>query len=164
MSVDILGTSWNQCRSMVQYSFTSTETGRPPRLSHSSWTMMTWGWGEGVCYRVGGWLGVCFLKVSFFVWGVGGGGILVLYQLCSTFFKHYVFGCFLCWMCFFVLLAMYGFSECTCSCCGTFCLLSALACWVLFHRQRFVLLFRSYALCEWCKNSFLRQLLWNLFV
>ena len=46
MSVDILGTSWDQCRSMVQYSFTSTETrrlvwtdspGRPPRLSHSSW-------------------------------------------------------------------------------------------------------------------------------
>ena len=50
MSVDILGTSWYQCRSMVQYSFTSTETrrlvrtdspGRPPRLSHSSWTMTT---------------------------------------------------------------------------------------------------------------------------
>ena len=50
MSVDILGTSWDQCWSMVQYSFTSTETrrlvrtdspGRPPRLSHSSWTMMT---------------------------------------------------------------------------------------------------------------------------
>ena len=49
MSVDILGTSWDQCRSMVQYSFTSTETrrivrtdspGRPPRLSHSSWTMI----------------------------------------------------------------------------------------------------------------------------
>ena len=48
MSVDILGTSWDQCRSMVQYSFTSTETrrlvrtdspGRPPRPSHSSWTM-----------------------------------------------------------------------------------------------------------------------------
>ena len=48
MSVDILGTSWDQCRSMVEYSFTSTETrrlvrtdspGRPPRLSHSSWTM-----------------------------------------------------------------------------------------------------------------------------
>ena len=48
MSVDILGTSWDQCRSMVQYSFTSMETrrlvrtdspGRPPRLSHSSWTM-----------------------------------------------------------------------------------------------------------------------------
>ena len=48
MSVDILGTSCDQCRSMVQYSFTSTETrrlvrtdspGRPPRLSHSSWTM-----------------------------------------------------------------------------------------------------------------------------
>ena len=43
-----LGTSCDQCRSMVQYSFTSTETrrfvrtdspGRPPRLSHSSWTM-----------------------------------------------------------------------------------------------------------------------------
>ena len=52
MSVGILGTSWDQCRSMVQYSFTSTETrrlvrtdspGRPPRLSrlHSSWTMKT---------------------------------------------------------------------------------------------------------------------------
>ena len=48
MSVDILGTRWDQCQSMVQYSFTSTETrrlvrtdspGRPPRLSHSSWTM-----------------------------------------------------------------------------------------------------------------------------
>ena len=26
MSVDILGTSWDQCRSMVQYSFTSIET------------------------------------------------------------------------------------------------------------------------------------------
>ena len=48
MSVDILGTSWDQCRSIVQYSFTSTETrrlvrtdspGRPPRLLHSSWTM-----------------------------------------------------------------------------------------------------------------------------
>ena len=48
MSVDILGTSWDQCRSMVQYSLMSTETirlvrmdspGRPPRLSHSSWTM-----------------------------------------------------------------------------------------------------------------------------
>ena len=49
MSVDILRTSWDQCRSMVQYSFTSMETrrlmrtdspGRPPWLSHSSWTMM----------------------------------------------------------------------------------------------------------------------------
>ena len=47
MSVDILGTSWDQCVSTVQYGFTSTETirlfrtdspGRPPRLSHSSWT------------------------------------------------------------------------------------------------------------------------------
>ena len=54
MSVDILGTSWDQCRSMVQYSFTSTETrrlvrtdspGRPPRLIHSSWTMsLSVGW------------------------------------------------------------------------------------------------------------------------
>ena len=49
MSADILGTSWDQCRSTVQYSFTSTETtrlvrtdspGRPPRLSHISWTMI----------------------------------------------------------------------------------------------------------------------------
>ena len=48
MSVDILGTSWVQCVSTVQYSFTSTETrrlvrtdspGRPPGLSHSSWTI-----------------------------------------------------------------------------------------------------------------------------
>ena len=48
MSADILGTSWDQCRSMVQYSFTSTKTrrlvrtdspGQPPRLSHSSWTI-----------------------------------------------------------------------------------------------------------------------------
>ena len=48
MSVDILGTSWDQCASMVQYCFASTETirlvrtespGRPPRLSHSSWTL-----------------------------------------------------------------------------------------------------------------------------
>ena len=48
MSVDILGTSWDECVSMVQYCFTSTETirfvrtespGRPPRLSHSSWTL-----------------------------------------------------------------------------------------------------------------------------
>ena len=50
MSVDILGTSCDQCRSMVQYSYTSTETRRlvrtdspgwPPRLSHSSWTMIS---------------------------------------------------------------------------------------------------------------------------
>ena len=49
MSADILGTSCDQCRSMIQYSFTSTETrrlvrtdspGRPPRLSHSSGTMV----------------------------------------------------------------------------------------------------------------------------
>ena len=49
MSVDILGTSWDQCRSVDQYSFTSTEArrlvrtdspGLPPRLSRSSWTMI----------------------------------------------------------------------------------------------------------------------------
>ena len=49
MSVDILGTCWDQCQSIVQYNLTSTETrrlvrtdspGRPPRLSHSSWTMV----------------------------------------------------------------------------------------------------------------------------
>ena len=48
MSVDILGTNCDQCRSTVQCCFTSTETvrlirtgspGRPPRLSHSSWTL-----------------------------------------------------------------------------------------------------------------------------
>ena len=48
MSADILGTSWDQCVSMVQYCFMSTETirlfrterpGRPPWLSHSSWTL-----------------------------------------------------------------------------------------------------------------------------
>jgi len=49
VSVDILGTSWDQCVSMVQYCLTSTETmrlvrtdspGRPPRFSrHSSWTL-----------------------------------------------------------------------------------------------------------------------------
>ena len=47
MSVDIVGTNCDQCRSTVQCCFTSTETvrligtespGRPPRLLHSSWT------------------------------------------------------------------------------------------------------------------------------
>ena len=47
-SVDILGASWDQCWSMVQYCFKSMETirlvrtvspGQPPQLSHSSWTM-----------------------------------------------------------------------------------------------------------------------------
>ena len=47
MSADILGTNCEQCVSMVQCCFTSTETrklirtespGRLPRLSHSSWT------------------------------------------------------------------------------------------------------------------------------
>ena len=46
--VDILGTNCDQCRSTVQCCFMSTETvrlirtespGRPPRLSHSSWTL-----------------------------------------------------------------------------------------------------------------------------
>ena len=50
MSVDILGTNCDQCLNMVQCCFTSTETlklirtespGRPPRLSHSSWTLNT---------------------------------------------------------------------------------------------------------------------------
>ena len=64
MSVDILGTSCDQCRSMVQYGFTSKETkrlvrtdspGRPPRLSHSSWTMRGLGqwklaWDESLCW------------------------------------------------------------------------------------------------------------------
>ena len=48
MSVDIVGTNCDQCRSMVQYCFTSTETirlirtdspGQPPRLSRSSWIL-----------------------------------------------------------------------------------------------------------------------------
>ena len=48
MSVDILGTNCDLCRSMVQYCFTSAETvrlittkspGRPSRSSHSSWTL-----------------------------------------------------------------------------------------------------------------------------
>ena len=46
--VDILGTNCDQCVCVAQCSFTSTETimlirtggpGRPPRLSHSSWTL-----------------------------------------------------------------------------------------------------------------------------
>ena len=46
--VDILGTNCDQCVCMVQCYFTSTETirlirtgntGRPPQLSHSSWTL-----------------------------------------------------------------------------------------------------------------------------
>ena len=49
MLVDILGTNCDQCWSMVQYCFTSTETvrlvrmespGRPPQISHSSWTFI----------------------------------------------------------------------------------------------------------------------------
>ena len=49
MSVDILKTNCDQCRSMVQCCLTSTETvrlirkespGRPPRLSYSSWTLL----------------------------------------------------------------------------------------------------------------------------
>ena len=50
MSVEILGTNCDQCWSMVQRWFTSTETvrlvrtespGRLPRLSHSSWTLLS---------------------------------------------------------------------------------------------------------------------------
>ena len=40
MSADILGTSWDQCRSMVQYSFTSTETRRQPRTATSTLTQL----------------------------------------------------------------------------------------------------------------------------
>ena len=52
MSVDILGTSWDQCVSTVRYFFTSTETtrlvrtespGRTPRTPHSSWALMVRG-------------------------------------------------------------------------------------------------------------------------
>ena len=60
MSADILGTSCHQCRSMVQYSFTSTETrrlvrtdspGRPPWLSHSSWTVWQISSRRSLCTR-----------------------------------------------------------------------------------------------------------------
>ena len=39
MSANTSGTSWNQCRSMVQYSFTSTET-RQPRTVTSTLTQL----------------------------------------------------------------------------------------------------------------------------
>ena len=66
MSADISGTSWDQCVSTIQYYFTSTETrrlvrtdspGRPPRLSHSYWTLtVTPGWWcEASCPRMSGW-------------------------------------------------------------------------------------------------------------
>ena len=54
------GTSWDQCVSMVQYYFTSTETvrlvrtdspGWPPRLSHSSWTMVALFFSKNQLYR-----------------------------------------------------------------------------------------------------------------
>ena len=53
MSTDILGTSWDQSVSTVQYCFTSTETirlvrtespGQPPRLSHTSWALIFRHW------------------------------------------------------------------------------------------------------------------------
>ena len=58
MSVDILGTNCDQCRSRTVQCccFTSTETvmlvrteipGRPPRLSHSSWTLKPCGTNHG---------------------------------------------------------------------------------------------------------------------
>ena len=59
MSVDILGTKRDQCLSMVQCCFTSTETirlirtgspGRPPRLPHSSRTLTPhYSFGTGFC-------------------------------------------------------------------------------------------------------------------
>ena len=64
MSVDILGTNCDQCRSTVQCCFTSTETvrlirtegpGRPPRLSHSSSTLVHngwWWWSRASCPRM----------------------------------------------------------------------------------------------------------------
>ena len=62
MSVDILGTNCDHCRSMVQCCFTSTETvrhirtespGRPPRLSHSSWALpYVWWWCRASCPRI----------------------------------------------------------------------------------------------------------------
>ena len=51
MSDDILRTNCDQCRSTVQCCFTSTETvrlvrtespGWPPRLSHSTWTLLSY--------------------------------------------------------------------------------------------------------------------------
>ena len=56
--VDMLGTNCELCLSMVQCCFTSTETarlirtespGRPPRLSHSSWTLMISAFHSGRC-------------------------------------------------------------------------------------------------------------------
>ena len=60
MSSDVGRHSWDQCMSMVQYCFTSTDTirlvrtdspGRSPRLSHSSWTLISrWGKKEIITY------------------------------------------------------------------------------------------------------------------
>ena len=67
----ILGTSWDQCRSMVQYSFTSTEArrlvrtdspGRPPPLSHSSWTIGAVAQGHSCS------LFITMVKVRLFCW------------------------------------------------------------------------------------------------
>ena len=64
MSVDILGTNCDQCRSTVQCCFTSTETvrfirtdspGRQPRLWHSSWTLDG---SESVSAHLYEWVGV----------------------------------------------------------------------------------------------------------
>ena len=68
--VDILGTKCDQCVCMVQRCFTSTETirlirtgspGRPPRLSHSSWTLT-------IAYLSPALL--CSLSVCIFHWAV----------------------------------------------------------------------------------------------
>ena len=96
MSVDILGTSWDQCRSMVQYSCTSTETllGRTAQDGHLDshtapelWGNAVflflfyihtcvlpnghWGWGWGVA------LNIVFWTVSFLLGGGWGGGLWV---------------------------------------------------------------------------------------
>ena len=103
MSADILGTSCDQYQSMVQYSFMSTETwrlvrtdspGRPPRLSHSSWTMHFWQNDRDLLYaavatpilmtvfqtnqNVGGWLSwiLCYL----WKWNFSSDNLLLLFS------------------------------------------------------------------------------------
>ena len=117
MSADILGTSWDQCRSMVQYSFTSTETkrlvrtdspGRPPRLSHSSWTMHKWRssvtwiilfaiWFQSGCLVV--WWSVLTWFVLFAIWFQC--GCLVVWWRVLTwivlFAIWFQFGCLVVW-------------------------------------------------------------------
>ena len=83
--VDILGTNCDQCVCMVQCCFTSTETirlirtgspGRPPRLSHSSWTLRN-AYLLGVVANFKHWFTTSFflggrcLKAMLGVWGCG---------------------------------------------------------------------------------------------